>query len=270
MTLNNDIIHSLKMFSLDDKFIEKFLQINIKSEAIENQRTKTLQQISKEIKIPEQNNRKKQEILNSDKKESFVKIKSTENFFIPKEKDKLFWCFFIMKNDFIQYEMLENKNFVVEKKIKIEYVEKIRKDKELIKTYKFTSLTNMENNLVNEDKINIGTFLSLCVFENINILYIKNKTYYELLMNDNKEIFIIRELEYKRFAMEKNTTDHIDNIKKTLFQLNSIEKPIKAMSSYKLQELIDICCKLGIGTINKITNKSKNKNELYEEIVESF
>ena len=128
----------------------------------------------------------------------------------------------------------------------------------------------MENNLVNEEKINIGTFLSLCVFENINILYIKNKTYYELLMNDSKEIFIIRELEYKKFSMEKNTTDHIDDIKKTLFQLNSIEKPIKAISSYKVQELIDICSKLGIQTINKLTNKSKNKNELYEEIIQSF
>jgi hypothetical protein len=175
-----------------------------------------------------------------------------------------------MKNDFIQYEMIENKNYVLEKKIKIEYVEKIRKDKQLIKTYKFTSLTNMENNLVNEEKINIGTFLSLCVFENINILYVKNKTYYELLMNDSKEIFIIRELEYKKFSMEKNTVDHVDNIKKSLFQLNSIEKPIKAISSYKLQELIDICCKLGIQTINKLTNKSKNKNELYEEIIQSL
>ena len=248
MTFDNNLIHSLKIFSLDEMFIEKFLQIQHKE--IKNQEVK--------------------KSIDKNDKDQIIKIKPREKFFIPKEKDKLFWCFFIMKNDFIQYEMIENKNFVLEKKIKIEYVEKIRKDKQLIKTYKFTSLTNMENNLVNEDKINIGTFLSLCVFENINILYIKNKTYYELLMNDNKEIFIIRELEYKKFAMEKNTTDNIDDIKKTLFQLNSIEKPIKAISSYKLQELIDICCKLGIQTINKLTNKSKNKNELYEEIIQSF
>lgn len=248
MTFDNNLIHSLKIFSLDEMFIEKFLQIQHKE--IKNQEVK--------------------KSIDKNDKDQIIKIKPREKFFIPKEKDKLFWCFFIMKNDFIQYEMIENKNFVLEKKIKIEYVEKIRKDKQLIKTYKFTSLTNMENNLVNEEKINIGTFLSLCVFENINILYIKNKTYYELLMNDSKEIFIIRELEYKKFSMEKNTTDHIDDIKKTLFQLNSIEKPIKAISSYKLQELIDICCKLGIQTINKLTNKSKNKNELYEEIIQSF
>lgn len=254
MTFDNNLIHSLKIFSLDEMFIEKFLQIQHK-------------EIKKSI---DKNEVDKKSIDKKNNNDQITKIKPRETFFIPKEKDKLFWCFFIMKNDFIQYEMIENKNFVLEKKIKIEYVEKIRKDKQLIKTYKFTSLTNMENNLVNEEKINIGTFLSLCVFENINILYVKNKTYYELLMNDSKEIFIIRELEYKKFSMEKNTVDHVDNIKKTLFQLNSIEKPIKAISSYKLQELIDICCKLGIQTINKLTNKSKNKNELYEEIIQSF
>jgi hypothetical protein len=254
MTFDNNLIHSLKIFSLDEMFIEKFLQIQHK-------------EIKKSI---DKNEVDKKNIDKKNNNDQITKTKPRETFFIPKEKDKLFWCFFIMKNDFIQYEMIENKNYVLEKKIKIEYVEKIRKDKQLIKTYKFTSLTNMENNLVNEEKINIGTFLSLCVFENINILYIKNKTYYELLMNDNKEIFIIRELEYKKFSMEKNTVDHVDNIKKILFQLNSIEKPIKAISSYKLQELIDICCKLGIQTINKLTNKSKNKNELYEEIIQSF
>jgi len=254
MTFDNNLIHSLKIFSLDEMFIEKFLQIQHK-------------EIKKSI---DKNEVDKKNIDKKNNNDQITKTKPRETFFIPKEKDKLFWCFFIMKNDFIQYEMIENKNYVLEKKIKIEYVEKIRKDKQLIKTYKFTSLTNMENNLVNEEKINIGTFLSLCVFENINILYVKNKTYYELLMNDSKEIFIIRELEYKKFSMEKNTVDHVDNIKKILFQLNSIEKPIKAISSYKLQELIDICCKLGIQTINKLTNKSKNKNELYEEIIQSF
>jgi hypothetical protein len=267
MSSNNELISSLKDFSLDESFIEKLLKIQIqKKEEIQIKEKQSNIHVKKDYNMNNNNNNS-----NNNKKEELTKfVKPKDKFFIPKEKDKLFWCFYIMKNDYIQYEMLENRNLIIEKKIKIEYVEKIRKDKQAIKTYKFTTLTNMENNLVNEEKINIGTFLSLCVFENINILYIKNKTYYELLMNDSKEIFIIYELDYKKFGIEKNTRDNSDNIKNNLFQLNNIEKPIKAISSYKLQELIDISNKLGIETIHKITNKSKNKTELYEEIVKSF
>jgi signal recognition particle subunit SEC65 len=45
------------------------------------------------------------------------------------------------------------------------------------------------------------------------------------------------------------------------------------MSSYKTQELIDICNKLGIETtINNDTSapKNKSKKDLYEEIIKYF
>jgi hypothetical protein len=51
--------------------------------------------------------------------------------------------------------MLHNKNIVFEKNIKIEYVEKLRKEKQQIKPYKFASLHNIENDLVNENKIDL-------------------------------------------------------------------------------------------------------------------
>ena len=35
--------------------------------------------------------------------------------FFPKEKDSLFWCFYIMKFGDIKYEMLENKSLVSSK-----------------------------------------------------------------------------------------------------------------------------------------------------------
>lgn len=238
---NMELINSLQNFSLDEKVIEMALKMKIEP---------------------------KKMVTNKQEQPKFFKPK--HKIYIPREKDTLFWCFYIMKNSDIQYEMLENKNIILEKKNKIEYVEKIRKDKQTIKTYKFSTLTKLENNLVNEDKINIGTFLSLCAFENINVLFIKNKTYYELLMNDSKEIFIIYQVENGKFGIEPSTIDTIDNIKITLFQIDNVEKPIKAISSYKVQDLIDTCHKLGIESTNKTTNKTKNKKELYEDIVNYF
>ena len=55
--------------------------------------------------------------------------KHPREFFIPKQKDSLFWCFYIMKNGDANYEMLEHKNIITDKKLKIDYVEKIRKEK---------------------------------------------------------------------------------------------------------------------------------------------
>jgi hypothetical protein len=194
-----------------------------------------------------------------------------ELIFFPKEKDSLFWCFYIMKFGDIKYEMLENKSLVVEKKFKIEYVEKIRKEKQLIKTHKFATLTHIENQLVNENKIDLPTFLTLCVIENLNIFYTHKKTYFELKMNDTEENHIVcRSDNPIKYGYEGINNKKIETYKTALFKVDNIEKPVKSISSYKVQELIEFCNKLGIGIVNKETNKNKSKNHLYESLIQYF
>ena len=163
-----------------------------------------------------------------------------------------------MKHGDVKYEMLEHKNILTEKKIKIEYVEKIRKEKQTVKTYKFATLTHIENNLANENQLDIKTFLTLCAIENLNILFVKNKTYYELLMNDSDELHIVHLLQNYKYGHEINHTG-ATQIKSTLYQLDNIDKPIKSMSGYKLSDLVEICEKLGLDIINKDTNNLKIK-----------
>jgi len=59
-------------------------------------------------------------------------------------------------------------------------------------------------------------------------------------------------------------------MKTTLYKLDNIDKPIKAMSGYKLSELVEICEKLALDVVDKQTNKSKGKKELYEAIIQYF
>lgn len=195
-------------------------------------------------------------------------LKSNNSIFVPTEKDTLFWCLYIMKNGETNYEMLNNRNYIIEKKLKIDYVEKIRKEKQLLKTYKFTTLSYLENRLANEDKIDVNAFLSLCVLENLNVMYINKKTYYQLSMSDDGPLHIIYSLDNYRFGHEINTNN--TTLKSSLLQIDSIDKPIKSISIYKIQELIDICEKLSIETIDKETNKKKNKKDLYESLVQYF
>ena len=225
--------------------------------------------------LDESNIRKSLEMKMTTNKETFKSknedknIKPKSSIFVPREKDTLFWCFYIMKHGDTKYEMLEHKNILTEKKIKIEYVEKIRKEKQTVKTYKFATLTHIENNLANDNYLDIKTFLTLCAIENLNILFVKNKTYYELLMNDSNELHIVYLLQNEKYGYEINPTN-AEQIKSTLYKLDNIDKPIKSMTGYKISELVEICEKLAIDIFNKDTNKSKNKKDLYEAIIQYF
>ena len=221
-------------------------------------------------KFKDESNIKK---ISEKKCENVVSKKSS--IFCPKENDSLFWCYYIILNGDTSYEMLNVKNVLVEKSHKFEYVTKIRTNKQIVKTYKFDTLTNIESNLANDEFINIKTIMSLSAIDKINIIFISKNTYYELLMNDDKPIYVIREIELqskykKKYGYEMADTNLLEEIRKTLYRLETLDKPIKALSSYKVQDLIDICNKLAIEVINKETGKTKTKNELYESLIQYF
>ena len=193
------------------------------------------------------------------------------NLFLPNvTTDTLFWCFYVMKHDVHSYEMLSHKNIVGEKKIKIEYVELMRQNKTILKTYKFSTLTNMENVLANEHKLDIPTFFSLCVLENLNVLFIKNKTYFELLMNDKEDVFVLHYLNNNKYGVELSSLNAITKMKEPLIKLDNVQKPLKSISAYKVEDLTSMCNKLELSIINEETKKSKNKKDLYDTLFKYF
>jgi hypothetical protein len=97
--------------------------------------------------------------------------KDINHIFYPKQKDPLFWSFYIMVHGDLAYELIQPINLVSEKKIKIEYIEKIRLNKALLKQHKYATLSHIENQLLNEQRIDIKTFFSLCVLEKMNVFF---------------------------------------------------------------------------------------------------
>jgi len=212
---------------------------------------------------------------NETNQNNHIKSINKPSLFIPRENDTLFWCYYIISNGEVKYETIHNKNVVITKQMKIELVNKIRENKPILKTYKFDAFSNIESNLANDDNINIKTVLALCAIEKINLIFIKNKTYYELLMNDSESIYIIREIQsngnyIKKYGFELYNKTNIQEIRNNFYKMDNPVKPIKSLSSYKVQDLIEICNKLAIEIINKETGKNKTKNELYESIILHF
>ena len=198
-----------------------------------------------------------------------------QQLFIPNQQDSLFWCFYIIKNGDVKYETLNNKNSLIAKQMKIELVDLIRKNKDIVKMYKFDTISNLESNLANDNNLNVNTFLTLCAIENINIIFLRKNTYYEMLMNDSDKIYIVHEIQSQskynnKYGYEMGTNESVSNIRNTFFKLEAIGKPIKAISAYRLDELINICNKLVINIYNNITSKQKSKKELYEAIIQYF
>ena len=240
----NDVLDELQYYMLNEANMQKALKLKIC-------RTKNEKIVTKEFVV------KKPAI------------------YIPNQQDSLFWCYYIIKNGDIKYETLNYKNTLVAKQLKIDLVTTLRKNKDIVKMYKFDTISNLENNLANDNNLSPKAFLTLCAIENINIIYVCKKTYYELLMNDTNIIYIVHEIPaqskyYNKYGFEMANDESLNNIRSTLYKIDNIGKPIKAASSYKVQDLIDICNKLAIDTNNSDTGKNKTKNDLYESIIQYF
>lgn len=214
----------------------------------------------------------------------------------PKQKDTLFWCFFILKQGHSSYEQLFNNDtisYVKEKQLKIQLVEELRDNsiRSKLKQIKLVSIDHIENQLANETTIDLATFFSLCYINNIQIFYFKNKCYYTSLpetytwMNttqqdvdnsfesiykpngsvededgddfDFETIFILKQTNGKYWMDEINVSD-IDW--ETCYRIKNIAKPINAISAYTAAQIKEMASMFGIEV------SGKKKQEIYDQL----
>ena len=218
--------------------------------------------------------------------------------FEPKEKDTLFWCFYVLTDGFGKYDMLGNQQFVEEKQLKFKYIDLIRSKKDILKMHKIRPITELEDDLANKPQIGMKTFIALCILKNVNVMVVHKHKYYESINNNSSDSstdsssgdsssssgdsrsssgdssssivhIITRTDEPLKYSLDLNsTTEKIDNYKNNYYKMSSFDGGLKAISSYKLDELIELCKKLGIEIVHE--TKKKTKKEIYEMIVSHF
>lgn len=195
-----------------------------------------------------------------------------EKYYYIKQKDTLFWCFYILKNDYSKYEMdCFNNYFTIERQEKYKYIEILRQseNKNLLKMFKIKPLLDLENDLANKDKISLKTFFGLCLIEGINIVLINNRKIYELICSDNSKINIIHcnTLSDEYYIESDTNQNDIDNYKSKYFIMPSLDYKLKSISSYKVDELLELSNKLNINLEDK---KKLLKKDIYELICKEF
>lgn len=175
---------------------------------------------------------------------------------ITNNSDELFWTIYKIVEGEYKYET--NCNFKTEKDFKIKCIEDLRLIKTKLKTYKLC-LNRVEDQLLNHKKINLETFFALSLLFSLNIFYVWNNKFFEFNCNENTDIIVIYN-NNNNITIRDNSK--IEFYRNNLFYVENLNKPLKSVTSYSKDELIDIAKKLNIENIpSKITKK-----DIYEKI----
>lgn len=190
--------------------------------------------------------------------------------YVVRQKDSLFWSFYIMKHGLFTYEMnVLSQSFSTEKQEKFKYIELIRQNKELLKLHKIKNLASLENELANEKTISVKTFIAMCIIENINVYLINDRKLYINILDESIPINIIFKNKNKpNYCIDFQISEEkINNYKENYLIIKTFEDNLKSINSYKVNELLDICRKLNliIPSDEKITKKY-----LYELISKNY
>jgi hypothetical protein len=187
-----------------------------------------------------------------------------DKYFKPTEKDKLFWCFYIIVNDFNHYLLNKNNSFKIQNDFKIDLISNIKNTIDEFKIYKL-KINDIENELISNNNISLNIINVFSIVYKKSIIILKNNIYYFFDYSNDNIIYIINNINNDFLLhLERNNEDIINNIKNTKL-LVDYKKPIKSISFYKLKDLQNIAEKLCINILND--GKKKTKKILYEEIL---
>jgi len=166
---------------------------------------------------------------------------------------------------------ISNQHFIIEKEMKYKFIEILRQNKSILKNNKIKPLSEIEDDLANKECITLKTFLSLCILEQKNIIILHKRKIFEYIFDSNEPIHIITKIDEKKYSLDLQVTkEKIENYRINYYQWLHVDSSLKSISSYKLEELHEICEKLGIDYKNDPNKKKKTKKEIYELIIQNF
>jgi hypothetical protein len=202
-------------------------------------------------------------------------------YFTPSQSNSLFWCFYIIYKGFAAYEY-ESNYFTAEQQFKIQTIERVKRgENKLVFKENKISKAYFESGLMGNTNITAKILYALCICYNVNILYTYKNTYYEMITNIEKATYIIKynnESNNYSIAIPNDTNteipnehkEYIEDIKLKYWKLDNLEKPLRSITTYSVNDLLNICSKLDIAVICETTNKKKTKAELYSSILQSL
>ena len=214
-----------------------------------------------------------------------------EDLYYPKQRDKLFWSFYIFLHGKIEYDYTTH-IFETEKKYKIQSVEKLRDMKALLRQHKL-KYADIEKELVSLPKITIKGLHALCILYKVSITYVSGNIYY-ILGNTNEDaaykncVIVAKSHSNSKshsqaintstshtrsnllIGLQLEATDtYITNISQSRIRIKNYNKPMLSIASYTLPVLHEMANILNINIYDD-NGKKKLKKQLYQDVSEKI
>ena len=217
----------------------------------------------------------KEEVVESEfvEKGALAKYSPINDIVSPTQHDTLFWCIYIVIHGYNDYLQIGRNYGVKELELKKLIGESIQSYPNQLKqtNYKITKVAIQEilsDLMTSQKETNMLCLIAMISYFKLNIIIVNstNKLMLEFvcLPDITLPTYILYKDAYGKYSI-KTTPIYkveIEMMKSTMVCLENYIKPLKPISTYKIDDLIFIAKKVGI--YNE-TDKPK-KNELYEQI----
>lgn len=191
----------------------------------------------------------------------------------PNHTDTLFWCLYIVVHGYNDYLQIGRNYGVKELEIKQKIGEYIKTNASKLKNtnYKVTKACVQEilsEMLTSQKETSMICLIAMTVHFNINVVLVQpaKKIMVEFIGQKDAELpwYILYKDTYGKYTIQESpaTSNQLEELRQTNICLDSYLRPLKPMTTYKADDLIQLATKLG--SID-LTTKIK-KQELYEQL----
>ena len=147
---------------------------------------------------------------------------------LSQQTDKLFWCFFIILNGEHEFEI--DHSFKREKDIKIKSIEKLRAIKSELKAFKLR-INEIEDELLNCKKITIKSLIAFTLLHKINIIYVWNRKYFEIVNDSEKKMNMIINDGVNDSIFSDVTDEKINYYRNNYWLIENVEKNMRIIQN---------------------------------------
>ena len=189
-------------------------------------------------------------------------------FLTPRYKDKLFWCFYIICEGEMQYELVGANWFATEKDYKYQTAERLQSVKETIKTLKLRK-SELETDLITEEKIGLNGLYALCLLHDTAITIVMGRKYIYIRPSPQSEkkngIIVVNQ--HGEYTLRKDLDgSFLRDVYDNYWQVEGTKPGLKSIATYTLVQLQDICRRLLL-PVRHLDGKAKTKPLLYQDIL---
>ncbi len=183
--------------------------------------------------------------------------KSPDSVYFTDKTDSLFWCLYIAAHGHPAYESIGHGYSNIEIAEKQKIIEFVRKTQGIVKTKVMAQ--EIMSDLMTNRRTSLMVLPAFAAFYKKRIVITKqNRFYIDVMGDEDSETLYLIKNDRGNYGIDYSNPS--PNLNKHI-RLNNYDKPLAAISTYKIGDLTELAIRVGIDTTVK-----RNKADLYQAV----